>query len=100
MTPKSLVDADLRPRKVLPLTPELITGEECDRIFGTTSEIRKNLRASGEWYAPVHLVWFNSRHCVYRVEMLKSWVNNRHQLHVHLADAERYLQSLDQKRSA
>jgi hypothetical protein len=96
MKSRCLVDRDLR---VNPLEPEYVSGEECDRVFGTTPDIRKNLRCSDEWYAPVHIVWFNSRHHVYRVSMVRSWLQNRHQSHVHLAEAEFFLQSLDQKRS-
>jgi hypothetical protein len=91
---RSVIDPDLR---VKTLEPELINGEECDRLFGTTPEIRKNLRASGEWYAPAHLVWLNSRYCVYRVALVRSWFLNRHQPHVHLAEAENFLETLPTK---
>uniref|UniRef100_B8HN17 Uncharacterized protein n=1 Tax=Cyanothece sp. (strain PCC 7425 / ATCC 29141) TaxID=395961 RepID=B8HN17_CYAP4 len=88
---KSLIDPDLR---VKALEPEFISGIECDRCFGTTPEIRKNLRLSGDWYAPVHLVWLNSRYHVYRVNMVRSYLEHRHQPHIHLNEAELLLQKL------
>jgi hypothetical protein len=94
---RSVVDLGLR---VKILEPEFISGDECDRIFGTTQEIRKNLRTGGEWYAPVHLVWLNSRHCVYRVAMVRSWFQNRHQPQVHLAEVETFLATLNPRSKA
>jgi hypothetical protein len=89
--PRPLIDPDLRVR---PLEPECLTGQECDRVFGTTPEIRKNLRTGGEWYSPVHILWLNSRYHVYRVSMVRSYLENRHQPHVHLNEVEELLQRL------
>jgi hypothetical protein len=91
---RPLIDPDLRIKK---LEPEFISGEECDRLFGTTPDIRKNLRTGGEWYSPAHLVWLNSRHCVYRVAVVRSWFQNRHQPHVHLAEVEEFLAEISPK---
>jgi hypothetical protein len=92
---RQLIDSDLRIKK---LEPEFISGEECDRLFGITPEIRKNLRTGGDWYSPAHLVWLNSRYCVYRVAIIRSWFANRHQPHVHLAEVEQFLTTLNPKR--
>jgi hypothetical protein len=94
---RSLIDSDLR---VKTLEPEFISGDECDRLFGTTPDIRKNLRTGGDWYAPVHHVWLNSRHCVYRVKMVRSWFHHRHQPHIHLAETEQFLSSFNQPKIA
>lgn len=88
---KISIDSDLR---IKPLEPEFLSGNECDRCFGTTPDIRKKLRLSGDWYAPVHLVWLNSRYHVYRVAMIRSYLENRHQPHIHLNEAEALLQKL------
>jgi hypothetical protein len=80
--------------RVRVLDPEFVSGEECDRLFGTTPEIRKNLRASGDWYAPVHYQHLNGRVFLYRVVMVRSFIQNRHQPEVHLADGEKLLRTL------
>lgn len=80
------------------LQSEFVPGKECDRVFGTTPEIRKNLRVNGEWFDPVHLKWLNSRYCVYRLDMVRSWIENRHQPHIHLAESEQLLAKLSKFR--
>jgi hypothetical protein len=89
--PRPVIDSSLR---VKLLEPEFISGDECDRLFGTTPEIRKNLRASGDWYAPVHYQHLNGRVFLYRVATIRHFLDNRHQPEVHLSYCESLLQKL------
>ncbi len=77
--------------KTTPHPPIFLRGDECDRIYGTTPEFRKQQRCSGEWREPVHFIRLNSRNIVYRSKMIESWIENRDQTEKHLAEAENLL---------
>lgn len=95
--PRPVIDPEPR---VKILEPEFISGEECDRLFGTTPETRKNLRASGDWYCPVHYSPLNGRRFIYRLEAIRNFIENRHQPEVHLNYCEDLLRRIQPTRAA